>query len=79
MSWYGWIGRCKWALPACHVQLRFSNFRTFSGYKQGRGWEIKKVGGTQYVDNESKEKVEAIHRELGLQDESFDNEDGSHG
>jgi hypothetical protein len=38
-----------------------------------RSWEIKKVGGTQYVYTESKEKLEAIHRELGLQDEWFDN------
>jgi len=56
--------------------LRFSTFRTFSGYKQERGWEIKKVGGTQYVYTESKEKLEAIHRELGLQDEWFDNQVG---
>ena len=38
-----------------------------------RSWEIKKVGGTQYVYTEGKEKLEAIHRELGLQDEWFDN------
>ena len=37
------------------------------------GLEIKKVGGTQYVYIEGKEKLEAIHRELGLQDEWFDN------
>ena len=54
----------------------FSNFRTFSGYKQELGWEIKTVGGTQYVYTESKEKLEAIHRELGLQDEWFDNQVG---
>jgi len=52
--------------------LRFSTFRTFSGTKQG-GWEIKKAGGTQCVSTESEEKLEAIHRELGLQDEWFDN------
>ena len=57
----------------------FSTFRTFSGYKQERGWEIKKFGGTQYVYTESKEKLESIHMKLGLQDEWFDNEDGSHG
>jgi len=54
----------------------FSNFRTFSGNKQGRGWEIKTVGGTQYVYTESKEKLEAIqaiHRKPALQDEWFDN------
>ena len=50
----------------------FSNFRTFSGYKQELGWEIKKVGGTQCVYTESKEKLEAIHKGLGLQDR-FDN------
>ena len=38
-----------------------------------RSWEIKKVGGTQYVYTESKEKLEAIHKGLGLQDEWFDN------
>lgn len=38
-----------------------------------RSWEIKKVGGTQYVYTEGKEKLEAIHRELGLQNERFDN------
>ena len=51
----------------------FSNFRTFSGYKQERGWELKKVGGTQYVYTESKEKLEATHRKPALQDEWFDN------
>jgi hypothetical protein len=29
------------------------------------GLEIKKVGGTQYVYIEGKEKLEALHRELG--------------
>ena len=47
-------------------------FSTFSGYKQERGWEIKTVGGAQYVYTESKEKLEAIHKGLGLQDR-FDN------
>ena len=51
----------------------FSNFRTFSGTKHGQGWEIKTVGGTQYVYTEGKEKLEAIHKELALQDERFDN------
>ena len=34
--------------------------------------EIKKVGGTQYVYTKSKEKLEALHKGLGLQDR-FDN------
>ena len=38
--------------------------------------EIKKVGGTQYVYTESKEKLESINRKLGLQDEWFDNQVG---
>ena len=54
-------------------ELRLTSIQIGAIVRNNLGLEIKKVGGTQYVYTESKEKLEAIHRELTLQDEWFDN------